>query len=244
MILFVVLAVLLAASGTWLALPPPPASMRASPERSPAATSAEVGWLVRWRVPLVLVAGLGAWLLIGGPLGPLVGVVAAVLSWRVIERSESPQVRRNRELLERQLPVGVHLLGSCLRAGTSVEGSFEVVAGSLPGPFAERLLAIRHRLELGVDPGEVWRDLAQDPQLGPLGRALSRASGSGAAPAEAVAALATTLQDERRARTEARARAVEVRASAPLGACFLPAFVLLGVVPLVVGIFSTLQLFR
>jgi hypothetical protein len=46
-----------------------------------------------------------------------------------------------------------------------------------------------------------------------------------------------------RAEVEARAKTVEVRAAAPLGACFLPAFVLLGVVPLVAGLFGSLQLF-
>jgi hypothetical protein len=46
-----------------------------------------------------------------------------------------------------------------------------------------------------------------------------------------------------RARPEGLARGVEVRAAAPLGLCFLPAFVLLGVVPMVVGVFSAMRLF-
>lgn len=243
MSLLAVLAAVLGATAGSLATSPAATPAHPSREHAPS-TTGDAGWLVRWRLPLVAVAALGGWFVVGGPLGPLVGLAAGVFCWRVIARSESPSVRRRRELLERQLPVGVHLLGSCLRSGTSVEGSFEVVAASLPGPFSERLLEIRHRLAFGVDPAEVWRDLAADPQLGPLGRALSRAAGSGAAPAEAVTTLAAALQDERRTRTEARARAVEVKASAPLGACFLPAFVLLGVIPLVVGIFSTIQLFR
>ena len=50
-----------------------------------------------------------------------------------------------------------------------------------------------------------------------------------------MARLAVDLRRGARARVEARARAVGVRAALPLGLCLLPAFVLLGVVPLVAG---------
>jgi uncharacterized integral membrane protein len=43
---------------------------------------------------------------------------------------------------------------------------------------------------------------------------------------------------------EARARSIEVKAAAPLGLCLLPAFVVLGVVPMVVGVFRSMELFR
>jgi hypothetical protein len=59
----------------------------------------------------------------------------------------------------------------------------------------------------------------------------------------AVEALASELAAQSRARTDALARSVEVRAAAPLGACFLPAFLLLGVVPMVAGVFSTMRVF-
>ena len=39
-----------------------------------------------------------------------------------------------------------------------------------------------------------------------------------------------------------RARAVGVRAALPLGLCLLPSFLLLGIVPLVVGMLSDLDL--
>jgi pilus assembly protein TadC len=50
---------------------------------------------------------------------------------------------------------------------------------------------------------------------------------------DAVAALAEELDEQARARVEDRARAVGVRAAVPLGLCLLPAFLLLGIVPLV-----------
>jgi Flp pilus assembly protein TadB len=171
------------------------------------------------------------------------GGVAVVVAWRVLGRAESPAVRRRREELERDLPTAVHLFGACLSAGAATAGALETVSGALPGAVADELLLVRHRLALGVDPVTVWRSLAGHPQLRPLGRAMARAHQSGASVSAAVDGLARELAAQSRGRTDALARSVEVRAAAPLGACFLPAFLLLGVVPMVVGVFSSMRLF-
>ena len=60
----------------------------------------------------------------------------------------------------------------------------------------------------------------------------------------AVAQLADDLRLATRQRADTRARTIEVRAAAPLGLCFLPAFVLLGVVPMAAGLFASLDLFH
>jgi hypothetical protein len=52
--------------------------------------------------------------------------------------------------------------------------------------------------------------------------------------------LAEDLRRDTRAQLESRARAVGVKAALPLGVCLLPAFVLVGVVPLVAGSVSVL----
>jgi hypothetical protein len=52
--------------------------------------------------------------------------------------------------------------------------------------------------------------------------------------------LAEDLRRRDRADVESRARSVGVKAALPLGLCLLPAFVLVGVVPLVAGSVSVL----
>lgn len=232
-----------AALATALLLAPRPRLPREprSCPRSPRADDRAL--LLRIRPVLAALACVGAWVFVGGPVGAVAGVAASLVGWRVLGATESPAERRRREELERDLPTAVHLLGACLAAGAAVPGALETVAGALPGAVAEELLAVRHRLALGVDPVEVWRSLAHHPQLRPLGRALARAQQSGASVRSAVEGLATELSAQSRARTDALARSVEVRAAAPLGACFLPAFVLLGVVPMVVGVLSAMRPF-
>jgi hypothetical protein len=50
--------------------------------------------------------------------------------------------------------------------------------------------------------------------------------------------VARDARDGSRWEGEAKARAVGARAAAPLGLCFLPAFVLVAIVPIVVASFS------
>jgi Flp pilus assembly protein TadB len=199
--------------------------------------------LLRLRPALVVLSFIGAWVFVGGLVGLVAGLAGAVIAWQVLGRAESPADRRRREELERDLPTAVHLLGACLDAGAATSGALGTVAGALPGAVADELLVVRRRLALGVDPVTVWRSLAEHPQLRPLGRSLARAHQSGASVRVAVEALAVELAAQSRGRTDALARSVEVRAAAPLGVCFLPAFVLLGVVPMVVGVFSAMRLF-
>jgi Flp pilus assembly protein TadB len=199
--------------------------------------------LARLRPALALIGSLGGWAMVGGAAGVAVGVGCGVAVWVVLGRAEDPAAVRRREELLDDLPTGVDLLGSCLDAGAAPESALVSVSRALGGPVGEEFLAIHHRLEVGVDPAQVWRTVAGHPQLGPLGRAVGRAHETGAPVGRAVHQLAEELRDRARADVETRARSIEVKAAAPLGLCLLPAFVVLGVVPMVVGVFSSMRLF-
>jgi pilus assembly protein TadC len=73
-------------------------------------------------------------------------------------------------------------------------------------------------------------------ELAALGRVLVRAGESGSAVVPALQTLAGDTRAEARSRADAAVRRAGVWVLAPLGACFLPAFVCLGVAPLVLGI--------
>lgn len=211
---------------------------------APSVRARERAPLLRLRPVLALVAACGGWVMVGGTFGVGAGVACAVAVWVVLGRTEDPAVVRRREQLVDDLPTGVDLMGSCLDAGAAPESALVSVSRALGGPVGEEFLAIHHRLEVGVDPAQVWRSIAAHPQLGPLGRAVGRAHETGAPVGVAVHRLAGELRDRSRAEVESRARSIEVKAAAPLGLCLLPAFVVLGVVPLVVGVFSSMELFR
>lgn len=229
----------LAGLAVLLALPPVVAPRTA---RGAQPSGAEVSMLVRWRPVLALLAGVAGWSFVGGAVAVPAGVVAAAVAWRVLGRVESPEVARRRTRVEADLPVIVDLAASGLESGLAVVEALGAAASAFPGSAADELWPWLHRLRLGADPAEVWTELAEHPVLAPLGRSLGRAHDSGASVATAARRLAEDLRRARTAAWEARARAVSIRAAAPMGACFLPAFLLLGIVPLVASLLGSLSI--
>ena len=241
-----IVASALAAAAVLLAWPRGPAlpsTARAGP-RSAGGTDGAGRDRSGRRLPALggVTAGLGAALFVGGPVGLVAGAVAGVAVAVWLRRLEPASVRRRREAIDEALPLAVDLLASCLAAGQAPAVALQQVTDVVDHPLRDELQEVATRLRLGADPIRVWRDVAAHPQLGSWGRTVLRAVDSGASVADAMAAHADDLRQASRSRVEARARAVGVRAALPLGVCLLPAFVLLGVVPLVAGSLSVVTL--
>lgn len=195
----------------------------------------------RWAVAGL--AGLVSALFLGGPVGWAAGILVAVVCARVLSRLEPRAVRLRRARIVADLPMAIDLLAACLRGGGAWPESVEAVADAVGGPLGTELTRVAARVRLGADPAEEWLGLAAtDPILAPLGRAAARAATGGAPVAATLARLAQDQRRTARAAASARARTAGVRAVAPLGLCFLPAFILLGIVPAVAGIASNVLL--
>jgi pilus assembly protein TadC len=173
---------------------------------------------------------------VGGMLGLVVGAAVAAAVVALARRREPVEARRRRERLIADLPFAAEMLAACLRAGQPTRAAVEAVAEAMGGPLGETLAAVGGRLMLGADPEEAWAVAAAEPALAPLARAMTRAALSGAPVADFLARLAADARQEARALSAAAARKVGVHAVAPLGLCFLPAFVCLGIVPVVAGL--------
>jgi Flp pilus assembly protein TadB len=189
-----------------------------------------------------VLAGAACALALGGPFGLVAGVVATVICLRLSARLEPRQVRERRARLIADIPIAVDLLAACLRGGTPWGAAVEAVAAALGGPLGEELHGVAAQVRLGADPTAAWLALTREPALSELARTVARAANSGSSLAPALARLAQDQRRSARAAASARARAAGIRAVAPLGLCFLPAFVLLGIVPAVAGIAATVLL--
>lgn len=211
---------------------------------APMAAAVHVGsdesWLRRFRWPLSALAGSAVFVVLDGSAGAIGALVVAVVADRVLSRSEPPGAAAARAEAARDLPHLVLLLASGLRAGAAPAPALSRACTALPGAAADRLRPAVARLTVGVAPTEVWREVASDPVLTPLGTALSRSAESGASVMDAVERLAEDLAADARSDVEDRARTVGVRAALPLGLCLLPAFLLLGIVPLVAALLESL----
>jgi pilus assembly protein TadC len=186
--------------------------------------------------------GLSMAIIVGGASGVLTGVGIAVVTGLVVRRLEPAAVVREREQMVRDLPVAVDLLAACIASGSPLAQCLDVVGQAVSGPAGRRLAHVAARLRLGTDPGSVWRSLAQDEAMAPLARTMVRAIETGAPVAHGLSRL---VDDQRRARrwdAERRARAVGVKAAAPMGLCFLPAFIAIGIVPTIASTFLEMHL--
>ncbi|WP_180967218.1 type II secretion system F family protein [Zhihengliuella halotolerans] len=126
----------------------------------------------------------------------------------------------------------LELSASLLAAGQPVPGVLTHLAETVPG--CADLRRVARALELSVPWERAWEG-APVP-FRPLAQALGFTHRSGAA---AATLLRTTAAEQRRSavrRAEKEAAALAVRLVVPLGVCALPAFVCIGIVPLVVSL--------
>lgn len=186
--------------------------------------------------PVSVLAGLTVLVLGGGWLFVPVSVAVAVVLDRSLRRIEPPGVRRQRLGEAADLPLAADLLAAALRAGAPVDGAAMAVADAVAGPLGERLRRVARALRLGAEPAEAWQQLAGVPAGERIAAAATRSAASGAALAGALTRLADDLRGGRSAAAEAAARRAGVLIVLPLGLCFLPAFILAGLVPVIVAV--------
>jgi Flp pilus assembly protein TadB len=198
--------------------------------------------LPRLRGLAALGAGGATVVMLPGWYAVPVAAVAAWLVWRQSRGWEDREVRRRRARLAADVQHVVDLLSAAVSAGASPAHALHEVAALCDDVTAETLLHWARRLRWGSEPGEVWADMAAHDHFGALGQALLRSATSGAPVSASLTRLAEDERARHRGAVEARVRQIEVKASAPLGLCLLPAFVLLGIVPLVAGAVSGLVL--
>lgn len=179
----------------------------------------------------VAVAGLaGRWW--GVPVGLVVGVTIE----RFLRRQEPAHVRKARARAVADLPLCADLLAAALKAGAPIDRAVFAVADALGGPLGERLERTARSLRLGAEPAEAWAHLSGVTGAERLVAAAIRSSASGGAMSGALTRLADDLRVDRAVAAEASARRAGVLIVLPLGLCFLPAFVLAGLVPVLVAV--------
>ncbi|MDT0615471.1 type II secretion system F family protein [Streptomyces lancefieldiae] len=209
-----------------------PEPERVVPRRAEA-LGAVRGWL-----PLVGTVGAG-WALVGGVAGVVVGFLfaAGLWHWQARRTAAGAAGAKTRAAeATRQLPLAADLLAACIAAGAGPVEAAQAVGDALGGPVGDALGRGAAEVRLGGEPGGAWRGLAEIPGAEPLARLLERADVTGLPAAGPVARLATQARADWARTATARARRAAVMVTAPVGLCFLPAFIAVGVLPVVIGL--------
>ncbi len=189
----------------------------------------------RW--PWILVAGAAA------VITPVLGVVAVIAAaiwrrWSRVRGSARSQRRRATDF-----PDAIDLLVLSIRAGYLPAQAIVEIEPFLPPSLQPAFAAVGDAMRGGSRFAEALGELRAriGPIAQPLVDSLSAADRYGLPLAPVLERLSFEARQQRRRDTDAAARELPVRLAMPLVLCTLPSFVLLAIVPLLLGALSSLH---
>jgi pilus assembly protein TadC len=165
-------------------------------------------------------------------------LVLSIVSTIALGWVEPRRTRRRRRQLLMDIPHALELLASCLGAGLPLTSATAAVVSVYTGPVREDLSTVLRLIDLGVSEADAWRTLRGHPELGTAAVDLARSAQWGTMLVDTLNHHAGAARQRRLAAMQVAARSVGVRSVLPLMTCFLPAFLLIGVVPAVASAIS------
>lgn len=187
----------------------------------------------------VLLMSVAVWVVLGSRVRSRITGVTESTGYparrcRQERKRKSSDVGRSDEI-SLQASVVADVLAATLAAGAPIEAALRGAAEASDQPTRGHLQRVVSALEWGADPHQAWAALLDDPGFAPVARVVVRSHTTGASMSDALESAAVALRKTHVTAVEARARAAGVRSVAPLALCFLPAYLLVGVVPVVAG---------
>jgi pilus assembly protein TadC len=174
--------------------------------------------------------GVAAQSAVAGVLGAAVAAGLGAAAGRIRDRPRVP------DDAPADLAAAWAQLAVCLEVGLPVAAAVAAATEPLDGRVGTELRRVAGLLALGADPTAAWAGARSTPELAAFARAAGRSAGTGAALARSARTEGTRLRAALTDAAEARAQRAAVLITAPLGLCFLPAFLVLGIVPVVLGL--------
>lgn len=220
-----------------------PLLTRAATGLTPAVAAERVGRAVAAVVGFDLDAGrarrLGQTLVVGlaaGAVYPLFVAPAAALAWVAPAWAERNRRRRQQVEVVNETPDLVELFRLAIGAGLTVHLAVEAIVPRARGITGQALAAVPGRVALGMRLTDALDPVAEcGDGVRPLVAALVASERYGVALGASLEQVALEARLSRRRRAEEAARRLPVLLLFPLVVCILPAFVLLTVVPRLIG---------
>lgn len=197
------------------------------------AEEAGQGPRMRLRWTLAGASVLAGWFGIGGLMGLVIGLGSATGIIVTARLGARPSLAA-----PDAVPVVVELLAGCLDAGLTMPDSLDAASVAGDPVTCEACLATASALRRGAPAAEAWHTWLSDPWLQPVARSTARTTQSGASVADELRRVAARLRSQRHARLRQRVQQASIWVVVPLGLFFLPAFVLVAVGPIIIGLFG------
>ena len=191
--------------------------------------------------PWIVLVGVSAAMV--AVIGPIAGL-ATLIGGGVLRRTSA--ARRSARATRRiaaDYPDALDLLVLSIRAGYLPAQAIIEITRFLPASLRDSFTIVDQAMQQGVRFADALQEL--QTQLGPIAQplvdSLSSADRYGLPLAPVLERLAFEARQQRRREADADARELPVRLAVPLVVCTLPSFVLLAIVPLLLGALSSLH---
>ncbi|MGB3734819.1 MAG: type II secretion system F family protein [Ilumatobacter sp.] len=195
---------------------------------------------MRRRRPLVIALGGVASLMFFGPaitvaLG--LGVVAWPHTRRIVQR------RHRQAAIDAALPDAIEMLILVVRAGMTPHQAVTMLTERAPVPVRPAFVEVDRRRARGATLADALSALPDlvGPGANVVADTLAMAERYGTPITDALEQLSVDVRERRVRQAEAEARKLPIRMSFPLVVCTLPSFVLIAIVPAVLGALSSLD---
>ncbi len=176
-------------------------------------------------------------------ISPVLGLVAVIarVAWRSWSRAHL--IKRDARRVALDFPDALDLLVLCIRAGFLPAQAIGEITPHLPVSLRPSFNAVAESMQAGARFADSLTQLAATigPIAQPLVDSLAAADRYGLPLAPVLERLSFEARQQRRRDTDASARELPVRLAMPLVLCTLPSFVLLAIVPLLLGALSSLR---
>ena len=151
--------------------------------------------------------------------------------------------KRRRTAATRAMPDVIELVIVGIRSGLSPTNAVLAAAAQADPSLVEAFIDVRHRLHRGQRLADAIESLPAhvDGAASSFVDGLAAADRYGSPIEPLLDRLATDARDERRREAERHARTLPVRLAFPLVVCTLPSFVLLAIVPALLGAIAALR---
>ena len=181
--------------------------------------------------------------LVTATVSPTAGAMLAAATFIAPRAARARAANNRRRQIATDYPDALELLVLSIGAGYLPSQATVAVTPFVPESIRGAVVAVGEAMEGGSRFAEALRELTDHlgPIADPLVDSLTAADRYGLPLAPVLERLAHEARQQRRRAADAAARELPVRLAIPLVLCTLPSFVLLAIVPLLLGALSSLH---
>jgi tight adherence protein C len=163
-------------------------------------------------------------------LGVVVGILVALLGWRLPSIVLSRCIKTRKDSIAQEVPDFLDLLSTTVQAGLSLNASMIQAVDATTGPLNEELTSTLSEIRLGRSRSDALQAMANrvnESSITTMALAIVQAEKLGSNLTDVLRELATDSRDRRWTRAEERASQLPIKMIIPMGLFMIPSLYLM-----------------